>query len=447
MLNPFSAKFIFKRIANRYFSGYLLGLLAIAILSFSLRFWQLARFNDLVFDEVYFVTFARAYLNKAPQFDAHPPLGKYAIAAGIWLSHHSPFGHLSGPLPGPFGYRWMNALIGGLVPLIVADIARRLSQRFRPASQTARRITFALLAGSFVAIDGLFITESRYGLINIYMVFFGLLGHWLWLLAKAKSSSHKAVLKLLAGVCLGGAIATKWNGLGFVLSLIGWEVSCAKKRTRWRGLLFYTLLVPLLTYLLIWLPHLHLTGQNLLNLHKALLTFHQGLPASGHSACSKWYTWPLLIKPIAYWYEAVGNRAYTVNNMGNPVLWWLSSATIFLLFVEKCVRLKAHKVADHLSTYLLIGYAANWLPWVLVKRCTFIYLYMPSAVFSFMGLAWLLSEWLCSPSARSPAWVKTVGLSMVIAIALAFFFWLPLSLGSPLTPENLSHRWWLPSWI
>ncbi len=430
---------------------YCLGLLAIALLSFGLRFWQLSRFSDLVFDEVYFVKFAQAYLEQAPQFDAHPPLGKYFIAAAIWLSDQFSSNRLFGRLfnvESPFSYRWMNALVGSLIPLVVTDIARLLSQGFSHSRHRARAITFALLAGSFVAIDGLFITESRYGLINIYTVFFGFLGHWLWLHSKAQSPFVRDGLRLLAGICLGGAIATKWNGLGFVLSLICWELCRPKNKTRRFNLLFYTLLVPLITYLLIWLPHIHLTSQNLLTLHQSLLTFHQGLPTTGHSACSKWYTWPLLIKPIAYWYEDAGQQVYTVNNMGNPILWWLSSAAIVVLSLKRYAQAKARKAAtDSLSTYLLAGYLANWLPWILVKRCTFIYLYMPSAIFSFMGLAWLLSEWLCMPSGRSPAWVKTVGLAMVIAIALAFLFWLPLSLGAPLTPESLSHRWWLPSWI
>jgi dolichyl-phosphate-mannose--protein O-mannosyl transferase len=174
----------------------------------------------------------------------------------------------------------------------------------------------------------------------------------------------------------------------------------------------------------------------------------------------------LLIKPIAYWYKDAGPQVYTVNNLGNPVLWWLSSGAIALLTLDKLLAAKAQFIQrlkgqvrwrslpkespaspkSHtraLGTYLLISYGANWLPWMLVSRCTFIYLYMPAAVFSFMLLAWLLSEWLYSPA----AWVRTVGWAMLVAIALAFCFWLPLSLGSPLSPEGLSLRWWLRTWI
>ena len=446
--------------------------MAIIGLSFGLRFWQLTRFSDLVFDEVYFVKFAQAYLAGTPQFDAHPPLGKYLIAIGIWLSAHVPF--ISWPFAtvvnpdtglSPFSYRWMNALIGSCIPALVMAIARTLCRR-----QPAKRQIFVLLCGFFVAIDGLFVTESRYALLNIYMVFFGLLGHWLWLqaavLAAAGERARGNAYRLLAGIALGGAIAVKWNGLGYWLSLFLWD---ALRQRAWhkqgKALRHYLLegliyggLVPALTYSLIWWPHLYLTGEGLAHVHTQLLSFHHQLAAVGHPACSKWYTWPLLIKPIAYWYETAGTQAYTVNNLGNPALWWLSSAAIALLLIEQILTIatKLRSLASlrptplsadtvsSLNTYLLIGYIANWLPWIVVGRCTFIYLYMPAAIFSFMWLAWLLSEWLQSNNG-SPS--RTIGIVMIGVIILAGAFWLPLSLGTPLSLESLQLRWWLRSWL
>ncbi len=393
-----------------------------ACLSFSLRFWQISRFNDLVFDEVYFVKFARAYLAGAPIFDAHPPLGKYFIAAGIWMS-----GHVM-----PLSYRWMNAAVGGCVPLLVFGLAHTLG-RYQARS---RRLTFAVLSSSFVAIDGLFITESRYALINIYMVFFGVLGQYLWLradvLALKEQRLQQSVCRLLAGAALGCAIATKWNGLGFVLTLIIYVLFQNKKNVL--NSLVYVLLLPALVYSLVWTPHLRLTGENLTTLHATLFTFHQQLSTDGHPACSKWYSWPILFKPITYWYQDLGAQVLTVSNLGNPFLWWLSSASVLLLSIAK---------RNAPIAYLLIGYTANWLPWMFVGRCTFIYLYMPAALFSFMALAWLMSQWLHSPTAS----IRRMGWVVLGAIAIAFFYWLPLSVGSPLTPEQLKMRWWLSTWV
>ncbi|MGB3294986.1 MAG: phospholipid carrier-dependent glycosyltransferase [Phormidesmis sp.] len=446
-------------------------------LSFGLRFWQLTRFNDLVFDEIYFVKFAQSYLAGSPQFDAHPPLGKYFIAAGIWLSAHVPiiswpFATAVNPETGlsPFSYRWMNALIGSCIPVLVMAIAHTLCQW----KSTAKQKTFVLLSGFFVAIDGLFVTESRYALLNIYMVFFGLLGHWLWLQATLRADADERlsgkVYRVLAGVALGGAIAVKWNGLGYLLSLLLWDMFARKswqvntRRSRHYLLegLIYGILTPIFTYSLIWWPHLYLTGESLMQVHANLLSFHQQLAPLGHPACSKWYTWPLLIKPIAYWYKSTGTQAYTVNNLGNPALWWLSGSAITLLFLQRAsntLRSLQRKLTDkpvpisstapnlstsYLGTYLLIGYAANWLPWIVVDRCTFIYLYMPAAVFSFMVLACLLGEWLYSPTRTLS---RTMGIAVLGIIIMAFLFWLPLSIGSPLSLKSLQLRWWLKSWI
>lgn len=466
-----------KSLQERKVSREALGLLAVAMLSVGLRFWHISRFNDLVFDEVYFVKFAQAYLEGAPQFDAHPPLGKYLIAVGIWLNAHGaalfPFfthifkSHTTAAvgIP-PFGYRWMTAAVGSCVPMVVFGIAYALGQD----QSRAQRLMFAVLSGGFVAIDGLFVTESRYALINIYMVLFGLLGHYLWLQAdlclQREQRLKQVTYRLLAGVALGCAIATKWNGLGFLLSLVVYAL-CQKRKQPIR-LFIYVGLVPAIAYSLIWLPHLQITGESLRSLHTTLFTFHQQLPADGHPACSKWYSWPLLLKPITYWYKDAGDQVFTVSNLGNPALWWLSSAAVFLLFVEKSNYFRkylkdfrdrylgdksnrpkplaldsASSKRNNLEVYLLIGYGANWLPWIAIGRCTFIYLYMPAAVFSFMTLAWLMSQWLHSSAVS----VRAGGLVMLSGIAIAFIYWLPLALGSALTPNGLQSRWWLSIWI
>jgi len=456
---------------------YGLAIVAVLSLGIALRFWQLARFNTLVFDEVYFAEFARAYLAGKPKFDAHPPMGKYLIAVGIWLSGYIPWnewGVSINPQLGlpAFSYRWMNALVGGLIPLVAMGVAHTLSDSMGGSSLKQNKLrgtgltqqqTFTLLTGIFVAVDGLFIVESRYALINIYVVFFGLLGHWLWLWSGQQFDKREFLkartVRVLAGVSLGASIGTKWNGLGYLLGVLIWEMVRAGRSKQdtlvvWQLMRggVYGLLIPGLTYGLTWWPHLALTHENLAILHTSLFTFHQELGTGGHIACSPWYTWPLLVKPFPYWYQAVRDTVFTVSNLGNPVLWWLSSAAMVLLVMEAIRYSVGQLVVGNnirlgrfapLSLYLLIGYLCNWLPWMLVNRCTYLYLYMPAAIFAFMTFARVLSEWLHSSSRA----VKIMGWIMMGAITLAFFFWLPLAIGSPLPPEALRMRWWLRSWI
>jgi dolichyl-phosphate-mannose-protein mannosyltransferase len=232
-----------------YFRG---GIAAIALLSILTRFWQLDGVADIVFDEVYYPKYAQAYLNGTVQFDAHPPLGKYLIALGIQVWGYN-----------PIGYRWITALIGSLVPILTCSLVYVLSDRR----------SWALLVGLFTACDGLLLVESRYGLINTFMVAFGLLSqicifkalrgwiqhhqdlstlawrsdqtqtiqtskprlffNWLsWL-----SMSSWWLWLLAAGIFLGAAVSVKWNGLAYLVGMAIAVVMAMVRRHQAVGLL------------------------------------------------------------------------------------------------------------------------------------------------------------------------------------------------------------------
>ncbi|MEL7244110.1 MAG: phospholipid carrier-dependent glycosyltransferase, partial [Cyanobacteria bacterium J06573_2] len=183
---------------KKAFPWFKIGMVGVFLLSIALRFWGLGRFNTLVFDEVYYAKFAQNYLSQTSFFDGHPPLGKYIIAIGMWLSSYFPFWQdtvniLTGVARSPWSYRWINALFGAFIPLIVTGIAYQLSYRR----------SFAFLAGLFTACDGIFLVESRYALINQYIVIFGLLGQWLLLLALKNTKKQRWSYLILSGISFG----------------------------------------------------------------------------------------------------------------------------------------------------------------------------------------------------------------------------------------------------
>ncbi|NER02475.1 MAG: phospholipid carrier-dependent glycosyltransferase, partial [Okeania sp. SIO3C4] len=112
---------LISRKSSRWF---IVGMTSIFIFSIMLRFWQLGRFNTLVFDEVYYAKFANNYLTKTDFFNAHPPLSQYIIAISIWIGSHLPFGqeivnNETGSTLAPWTYRWVNALTGSFIPVVV----------------------------------------------------------------------------------------------------------------------------------------------------------------------------------------------------------------------------------------------------------------------------------------------------------------------------------------
>jgi dolichyl-phosphate-mannose-protein mannosyltransferase len=488
------------------------GCLSIWLVSLGLRFWGLGRINGLVFDEVYYVKFAHNYLTHTPFFDGHPPLSKYLIAIGIWLGQHLPMGQdnvnrLAGSALSTWSYRWLNALTGSVIPLVVAAIAYQLSHRPR----------FALIAGALAAADGLFLVESRYALNNVYLVLFGLLGQLFWLKAMATQSWRRDLCLAGAGCWFAAAAAIKWNGLWFLLGVyllygIAGGVGLSQ---RWRSksppvalsplhritqihpllFLLYLGLLPAVIYYLLWIPHLQMNpGAEFWDLQRQILTYHESITSKNpspacaanqfnllkclsvrdpdiHPYCSTWFSWILMLRPVAYFYQiapngnvpipvqstiktfAPGQVIYDVHAIGNPILWWFSAAAIGLLGSSIGLHLwrklrstgvrSRHPVEIWMGVYILVNYAANLLPWVRVTRCSFIYHYMGASVFATLALAWWIDRQL---SSQQESW-QVIARSVMIFVLIGFAFWMPIYLGLPLQAWQYQLRMWLPTWI
>jgi len=501
-----------------------IGMVSVFLLSLALRFWGLERFNTLVFDEVYFAKFGNNYLTRTPFFNAHPPLSQYIIGIGIWIGSHIPFGHdqvngLTGSLRSPWTYRWFNALTGSFIPLVVAAIAYQLSYRR----------SFAILAGLFTACDGIFLVESRYALSNIYIVIFGLLGHWFLLLALDNRNQRRPFWLVFAGITFGASLGTKWNGLWFLsgaylIWIAAWVIHVthsflnsklfftspslkeAEGRRQESGvstyspsspsspssqtplqnltqlnifhMLFYLGIIPALIYSIIWIPHLQLDKTyGFIAVHQQILKFHLQLGGNSpnvHPYCAAWYKWPLMTRPMAYYYQTAesitdplpvmgpplpagaGKVIYDVHAMGNPFLWWFGVAAMLFLagmlmsqIVIPWVKEKRFSVPATLSVdtwialYLVINYAANLLPWVKVTRCVFIYHYMCAVVFVFLAIAWFVDQCLRSYYQQ----LRALGVTITFIILVAFIFWMPVYLGLPLSPHDYKLRMWFNFWI
>ena len=495
-----------------------IGMVSIFILSVALRFWGLERFNTLVFDEVYFAKFGNNYLTHTPFFNAHPPLSQYMIGIGIWIGSHIPFWHdtvngLTGSMRSPWTYRWLNALTGSFIPLVVAAIAYQLSYRR----------SFAILAGLFTACDGIFLVESRYALSNIYIVIFGLLGHWFLLLALDNQNRRRSFWLLFAGITFGASVGTKWNGLWFLsgaylIWIAAWVIrgmhsfansklfftSLSLKEVQSRSqeaevstyspssqtplqnltqlnifqMLFYLGIIPAFIYSIIWIPHLQLDKTyGFIAVHQQILKFHLHLGGNSpnvHPYCAAWYKWPLMTRPMAYYYQTAesiteplpvmgpplpagaGQVIYDVHAMGNPFLWWFGVAAMLFLvgmlvsqLVIFWVKEKRFSVPATLSVdtwialYLVINYAANLLPWVKVTRCVFIYHYMCAVVFVFLAIAWFVDQCLRSYYQQ----LRAVGVTITFIILVSFNFLMAGYFGLPLCPYGFSVRMWFKFWF
>jgi dolichyl-phosphate-mannose-protein mannosyltransferase len=453
-----------------------MGLASLWIIALGLRFWGLGRFNTLVFDEIYFAKFGHNYVTHTPFFDAHPPLGKYLIALGIWLKGYN-----------TWGFRWMNALFGSCIPLILVGLGYQMTRRY----------SFALLAGLLALLDGLLLVESRYGLINVYLLAFGLLGQWLTLVSSQTARGWRQWAWLtLAGLSFGATAAVKWNGLGFLLGLyLFWAITqlgrLRPKDTNPSAqeplaqfsqlsplkLFVYIPAVGALLYRLVWVPHLLQNPEfDFIQVHQQMFSYHQriGNGPDIHPYCSSWFSWPLMLRPVSYFYQRASSLlepmpmtgpplpaeqsryVYSVYAMGNPLLWWCTTVAIALVLWVVLHQGKewwqhnttgqsqsVPSVGKSVPLFLATSYIANLLPWLSISRCAFLYHYMPAYLFASLALAWLLDEWLLSPWKN----FRAMALTLLLISALSFVFWLPFYLGLPLDPSTWQWRIVFQSWI
>ncbi|MFL6139576.1 MAG: dolichyl-phosphate-mannose--protein mannosyltransferase [Frankiaceae bacterium] len=239
-------------------AGWVGPLLVTALAGF-LRFWRLGVPRGIVFDEVYYAHDALSLLHHGVELDApsgdqspgyvvHPPLGKWMISFGEWLFHSTEHYTGKGDPPwtyaGAFGWRFSSAVAGTLAVLILARTARRMT----------RSNVLGCVAGLLLALDGLAFVESRFALLDIFLMLWvvaafaclvadrdamraryaaavqpGADGLW----RSAEPARHGVRWWLVgAGVCLGAACAVKWDGVwflpAFVLLAVLWEAGARR---------------------------------------------------------------------------------------------------------------------------------------------------------------------------------------------------------------------------
>ncbi|WP_127130927.1 dolichyl-phosphate-mannose--protein mannosyltransferase [Georgenia sp. SYP-B2076] len=272
------------------------GPLAVTVLAAVMRLVGLNHPSRLIFDETYYVKQAYSlltlgYEGEWPAKDAnsrfvrgdfsdlstvadyvvHPSVGKWMIAVGLRL-----FGSDNGA-----GWRFSAAVVGTISVLILARIATRFF----------RSPLLGTTAGLLLAIDGVHLTESRTSLLDIFLMFWVLVGFWFVLKDREWSRARlarRAAVELGsdghlgdpwgprlgprwwlvgAGVALGLATGVKWSGL-YAVAVFGimvfvWD-ACARRavsRRRWLasgvvrgGVPAFVALVPVaaLTYVATW---------------------------------------------------------------------------------------------------------------------------------------------------------------------------------------------------
>lgn len=403
--------------------------------------------NSMYFDEVYHGRTAYEFLHKLSVYETtHPPLGKDLIALGIML-----FGMT------PFGWRFAGTLFGVLMVPLLYLLGRELLKSRR----------WAGFAAVLFALDAMRFTQTRIATIDVFVVFFIMLASYFMLKATrimVTQGVRKAMVPIAAsGVAFGCACGSKWTGIyaGAGLAVLYFGALWARRkrlldekpdkatqlfkrdfiRAVAAGMVFFVA-VPVLIYTLSYLPYFLRDSsfglRQLLACQGDMFDYHSQLTAT-HPFQSAWFSWPFIWRPV--WYYMGGGLAQgsysSIAVLGNPVL-WLGGLAAMLWLCAKAIR--GRQGAE--GGFLLLSYAAQLVPWMLVSRAVFIYHYF--ACVPFLALA--LGLWLSHLEKVKKKNLTPVLIGTIAVAAIFFVFFYPVMSGVTIGSGWASALKLLPSW-
>jgi dolichyl-phosphate-mannose--protein O-mannosyl transferase len=436
-------------------------LILILAFSASVRFVNLSRPKELVFDEIYYVDGAKDFLKfgveiekGASEFIVHPPVGKWVIASGIKL-----FGD------NLFGWRFSTALLGTISILFVYLIAKHLFSSEK----------WALLSAALVSLDGLHLVMSRTALLDMTLMFFILVG--LYALLKENFWT--------AGFLLGLGLATKWSAI-YYIAIFGvcyllrdiyrirakqeTEEIEARENSKIQKYLMAAVMraaqlaiLPVLTYITTWFGWFNSTLgwsrnwgaensgifpqalRSFWHYHSEILYFHTHL-IENHNYEAKAWSWLLMYRPTSFFYETpkgcgTSSCAQEVLAIGTPLLWWcaaLALAVLIGLWVKN----------QHFNTgFILLAVAAGYLPWfVYPQRTTFTFYSIVFEPWLIISLVAVLRIFYLSSFGNSK--LKYFSIIFLTCIICAnFIYHFPIFVGQIITYDDWNSLMWFKKWI
>ncbi len=481
-------------------------LIILILVSIGVHFAFFGQPNEIVFDEVHFGKFVSAYYTHQYYFDIHPPGGKLIIAgfAKILSAKGGPafggqpfnFTQIGQPFPDHkyLALRFLPILAGTLLPIIIYFLALELG--FPTLG--------AFGAGILVALENSLLTQSRYILLDPFLLLFGFTSLLFYLkyyntnlsLTKGTFVNYKLWYNIFLMAVFGGLAASiKWTGLAFIglagivelfkIANYGLRITDQKILHLLKNIskfIIFFVLIPFLIYFSIFTIHFSLLTksgdgdafmtpafqktlagsayandtitkplnvfQKFIELNKEMYQANKTLTAT-HPYSSKWYTWPFMTRPIYYWnktstihLEAQPPSESRIYFIGNPFIWWASTVSILYLVFSIMYETLRNSVQKYKipDTRYLI-LIGGWA----INLLPFIGIGRVMFLYHYLSaliFAILALAYLIDQSKNS----RKIWLLLLVISFLSFVYFAPLSYGLPLDATAFQHRLWLTTW-
>ena len=311
------------------------------------------------------------------------------------------------------------------------------------------------LVGLAVLVDGSMFAQARIGMNDIYVATLIVAG-WYFVIAAHRPRRWATLDVLIAGVLFGLALAAKWAGAYTLVGLLIASIAVTARAYERghpgaggpldlfarRGLnalvLFVSFaVIPAGVYLASYvrwfggatIPY----GWNLVELTQQMYWYHSGLTAP-HPAGSPWWSWPLVLKPV-YWYFGAstgGDNAY-IYDAGNVALFW-AGIVAFGWCAIAAVRARSLPLA-------IVVFAAlvQYVAWIPIGRVLFFYHFFTVLPFYLLALAAGLAYLWETGRAR-----LVVGYLALATAVFAYFY--PFISAQPFPGAQAGMFFILPTW-
>ena len=397
-----------------------LGLFIIVLYAYRLNFPTIP-----YFDEIHYTKFYHDLIhNQKYDFISTHPL--------LWGLLTWPFLTIFGEAPAV--WRIISLLAGLLTILGVYFLTKRIF----------RDTLVALFAVFFFTFDCISFTQARIAMMNslalLFMIFslYVFLGYWL-----DKNDPKKSAL-LGTGICLGLAISTKLAAISMVLMvyfLFLQKLIKSKKNKRklfFDGMVFL-FIIPLIIYFAVYSWLLFLPGyswQDIWYIHNFNLHFNLEV-AAPHRYSSSWWGWPLLLRPIWFYFTNQKGMVNGIICIGNPAIFGMIPVIMAYLLWDWIDYKRLASIG-----LIFFGFLGSWLFYAPMSRLTYFHYFYFSMPFVAMGLAWVSAQlWQTGRLGKS-----LVSLYMILVLGM-FIYWYPLLTGLSISQGYYQNHMWFPSWI
>nr|WP_206425818.1 phospholipid carrier-dependent glycosyltransferase [Corynebacterium choanae] len=297
--------------------------------------------------------------------------------------------------------------------------------------------------------------------------------------------------RFACGIALGCALSVKWSGL-YYMAFFGIYIVAADMVLRfqageprpvvttlvkdsWKSFISLVI-VPVLVYLwsfrawfagettvyrhqinagaiddtsvLRWLPE---PVASFLDYHRQVLSFHSSITSSSghhHPWDSKPFSWLVAARPVLYYSDtdidcAQGTCRKMIYLFGTPGIWWM---TVPVVLIACYLLWRRH---DTQLVLPLVGWAASFLPWVMVYDRQMYFFYAgPMVLFTIMLLAQVttrVASW-DTYQIRGKSVGKLLAASYLALVIWCFIVYVPIFYAILIPDELFDVLMFLPTW-